>query len=290
MMGTEVSVTITGGSERLAYECLALGRELEELWSRFRPSSELNRLSGGERLQPDHRTVRLIEVMQRGNRLTNGAFDPSLLREVIELGYAVSLENGQTSFVPAEAPTAATVQDVDLTSTELQFPAGLALDSGGIGKGFAADLVVEHARAVGAAGVLANFGGDLTCWGEPPNGEGWRINVEDPFDKANTLGQVRLTEGAIATSSQLKRRFGSQPGSSEWSHLIYPGSGRPVSSEVQSATVVAGSGWFAEAAAKPAFMWPVAEFLAWAPTVNIAALLVTADRRVHTSPNWKDFS
>lgn len=287
VMGTEVTVTVVDGPKQLVETCLALAKDLEHLWTRFSDSSEISRLNAGESLRIDQSTQLLIERMAEGFQLTRGAFDPAVLREVIQLGYSSS--NDETlSALPADSNRPPSVSDIAARDGEYRFPPGLTLDPGGIGKGLAADLVIECARQGGADGVMANFGGDIACWGTPPDGKAWRINVEDPFDTDKSLDRVRLTAGAVATSSQLKRRFVSLRG--ENSHLVNPYLRSPLESDIQTVTVIAGAGWLAEVCTKPGFMWPLREFFEWVPTVNAAALVVDSDHRVHRSANWKDFS
>ncbi len=60
---------------------------------------------------------------------------------------------------------------------------------------------------------------------------------------------VRLTDGAIATSTPLRRRWRDALGR-EHSHLLHPGTGTSIGVDVASVTVVAPAGWLAEALAK----------------------------------------
>lgn len=288
MMGSDAEVSVVGGPERLANDCLQLAAHLETLWSRFRPDSELSRLSAGETVEIDDSTRALIARMQRAAALTDGAFDPTLLREVIDLGYARSLTSEALSVAPAPAVNAVSISAVNLSQQSVTLPRGLAIDAGGIGKGFAADLVVDFARQRGARGVMASFGGDLVVWGTPPDGDEWRIDVENIASPSSPLRRIRLTSGAVATSSQVKRRFTSLHG--ERSHLINPATRGAVSDDVVAVTVIAGEGWFAEACTKPGFVWSLPEYLRWTATVNAAALVVTADGAVHTSANWGSYA
>ena len=283
-MGSQVTVTLVGGSTTLAEECMTVGHELETLWSRFREESELSQLARGGRQRVDPRTVRLIEHMRTASVVTDGAFNPTLVREIIRLGYARSLTGSALAVQPSRTETHQTIADVTVEGDTVTLPEGMALDAGGIGKGFAADLVVEYARERGVDGVLANFGGDIAVWGDAPDGGAWRIGVDDPFADDTHLDIIRMSTGAIATSSQRVRRFSTL--TSEGSHLINPRTGSSVETEVQTVTVIAGAGWFAEACAKPGFLWPTSGFLHWIPTVNAAALVVLSDGSVQQSTNW----
>lgn len=69
--------------------------------------------------------------------------------------------------------------EIDNERCTVGVPLGVRIDLGGIGKGFAGDLVVDHLLERGAAGVLVNIGGDVRVGGLPPD-DAWVIDVEHP--------------------------------------------------------------------------------------------------------------
>ncbi|HLP22596.1 MAG TPA: FAD:protein FMN transferase [Microbacteriaceae bacterium] len=286
-MGSAVSVTLVGGSEDLAERCLDLMDELEGLWSRFRVSSELSRLSRGECFEPDPRTRDLLEQMRAGFELTGGAFDPTLLREIIAIGYDHSLDSDARSVRPGGSERRTTLSELQFGSHEVRLPPGMAIDPGGIGKGAAADLVADFALYSGADGVLVDMGGDIAVRGAAPDGQAWRIAVEDPFVTGQHIDQLRLQAGAVATSSQLGRRFTALGGTQ--SHLLNPATGRSVDSDAVAVTVVAGAAWFAEVCTKPGFVWTIPDYLDWLPRVGAAGLVAHRDGTLHRSANWENY-
>ncbi len=74
---------------------------------------------------------------------------------------------------------------------------GLALDLGGIAKGFAVDKAVKMLKACGVAGGAVNAGGDLRVFGSEPHA----VWIRDPAAPGQTRLVGQLTEGAIATSA-----------------------------------------------------------------------------------------
>jgi thiamine biosynthesis lipoprotein len=126
----------------------------------------------------------------------------------------------------------------------------VALDLGGIGKGRAVDLVTD-ALAPSVDGGLVELGGDLRVWGEPPDADGWRVGVED-LRTGRVHSIVRLAEGAVATSSVLRRRWTIEGASRH--HLIDPRTGQPTAGELVSVTVVAGRAEGCDVLAKAALV------------------------------------
>lgn len=256
-MASAAHVVLVGpeaGMTNLAEQRLAA---LEQRWSRFLPGSDVTRLAHarGVPVVVSSDTITLIVAMQRAHRATEGRFDPTMLREIVATGYAVSIEDSQrrsaTFDLPPQGASIADVE-IDVRSDLVTFPAGLAVDPGGLGKGLAADVVAAELRTGGAAGVLVNIGGDLAAVGQAPTPPGWVITIEDPFEPDRPLFHVALSEGGVATSSTLSRRW-TQRGRSRH-HLIDPRTRTTSRTDLAAVTVVAPTAWLAEAHATAALL------------------------------------
>ena len=289
MMGCDVVIQVVGGPPGLLDDLVEAASRCEQLWSRFRPDSDISRLNASEGpvlVHPD--TAALIETMIRAFRETRGTFNPTLLPRVIAAGYDTSIAP-ETLGVPASPLKDSTVftslDGIELAPGQVELPTGMTLDPGGIAKGYTADLIVGLARQAGAFGAMAIFGGDVRVTGEAPAGGPWVIGVEDVFSPDRHAAVVRLVDGGIATSGQHKRRF--RGGSTH--HLIDPLTGLSAVSDVQAVTVIAGTGAQAEVLTKAAFSWKADEYLDWIPTMNAAARLTFTDGRIQESTSWGTF-
>ena len=136
---------------------------------------------------------------------------------------------------------------IEIRANTVRLPAGTGFDPGGIGKGLAADIVVDELRAEGAVGVCVNLGGDVRVDGEAPTGAAWTIAVDHPgYERpARAIG---LARGAVATSTTLRRRW--MVDGEVRHHLIDPAPRSPSASDLAFVTVVAGHAWMAEVLAK----------------------------------------
>lgn len=254
-MGSDAHVIVVGGSARLIDEAVARVGELEQRWSRFLPDSEisqLNRWAGiPVAVSPD--TVTLVDHAIVAWRLSGGAFDPTVLGDVIRAGYDRSFERLSTVRGDTWRPKAgysALGQGADaivVNGETVMLPAGTGFDPGGIGKGLAADLICAEMLAGGAAGVCINLGGDLRVAGAGPDGGCWTVAVEHP-EAAHPVVLLGLTGGAVATSTTRRRHW--LIGDEDRHHLIDPQTGRPSDTDLTMATVVAGQAWIAEVLAK----------------------------------------
>jgi len=292
-MGSSVHLVLTsrsGGDHPTAdalvadaSDAMAALDRLEARWSRFRPNSDVSRINRDAPyfvpVGADTFDLVTLAVAARGR--TGGVFDPTLLRSLQAAGYDRSVEtlplmdlSGTISThpedihgdaVPARSPqslppTGSTVRlRLDPLRCAVAVDTGGALDLGGIGKGRAADLLHRSIREAGALGACVNLGGDLRVSGMAPSGDGWIVDVDDPFRATEPLttlvfggsGAVPMSDDglAVATSSTRRRRWRTSTGG-EAHHLIDPRTGASATSDLVQVTVVARSALDAEVAAK----------------------------------------
>jgi len=299
-MGTEAHLIVVSADDArsdlgpaLLDRAEARIEELEGRWSRFRPTSELCRLnaSAGRPALVSKETFDIVTRAVDAWYLTAGRFDPTVLPALHALGYDRTFQEVQAGdgSNPAAAGTARTpaasrtpgCATINLAPSvrAVTLPAGVALDLGGIGKGYAADLVATEVLTWGAAGACVSLGGDMRCVGTAPWAEGWRVSIEDPFQPDGELLEVAMTDGAVVTSTRLKRTW-SRNGQT-MHHIVDPTCGRPAETGVASVTVVAGDAWWAEVLAKAAFLAGPAEGTELLARSGVTGLLVDDAGHVH---------
>ncbi len=257
-MGSGMQVQVWGEPQRCDSLCsLAPTRIeiLEQAWSRFRPASELSRvnsLAGKTTIEISPDLQLLVTKMVEASHLTHGLFDPTMARVIEALGYRVDFSELGNEHTASALPRFTSIDGITLTGNLLELNAGVGLDPGAIGKGLAGDIVCAEFMAAGATGVLADIGGDVVVAGTPGT-DYWRIAVSDDSDLTSdsTLGVIENAEGgfAVATSSTARRTWGN--GSH---HVIDPRTGNMSDTDLIQATVVASTGWQAEAYATAALV------------------------------------
>jgi FAD:protein FMN transferase len=125
--------------------------------------------------------------------------------------------------------------------------AGVRIDSGGSGKGLAADLAAE--RLGGYATFVVDAGGDLRIGGRRPVQRPVRI---DHPTRDGLAHEFMLEQGAVATSGIKTRLWREEDGFAH--HLLDPSTGRPAWTGVIQATSLGASALEAETLAKMAFL------------------------------------
>jgi FAD:protein FMN transferase len=248
-MGSDVHVLVVGGPRWLADRARNRVAELEQRWSRFIPDSEVNWLSrrAGSAVTVSADTVQLVAHAVDAWRVTDGAFDPTVLGDVIRAGYDDSFEHIPAATTAGTSTLRTGCDGIEIDGRRVRLPAGTGFDPGGIGKGLAADLVATETLAAGADGVCINLGGDVRVQGAAPVDGAWTIAIEHPWS-ARPLARVGLSDGAVCTSTTLRRRW--QVDGTTMHHVIDPSTGRPTRSDLSFASVVAGSARAAEVLAK----------------------------------------
>lgn len=237
---------------RLRWAERFFGRVEDEL-SRFRASSGLTALNQAAGQGPQAVSPLLWTVLQSALKAadeTGGIYDPTLLRTIERLGYDRSFERIE--------PSDAAVTDtglppfgswrrvgVDRTARSISLPRDLAIDLGGLGKGWTVDHVTVALARLGP--VLADAGGDLRVVGVVED-EAWPIAVQNPFEPERNRAVLRLCDGALATSSIGGRRW--QRGRRTLHHVIDPRTGLSAESDLYAVTVRAPTATTADVAAK----------------------------------------
>ena len=228
-----------------------IGRRLS---ARFLPNSELSRLNAraGQPVLVSRLLFEVVSASVDGARSTGGAFDPTLLRQLVRIGYSQSLERVGRRAHPAAglASEGGGWRSIalDPSSRTVTLPDGCALDFGGIAKGMAVDAALNLLDRKGIAAALVSAGGDLAVRGLPVGTRSWSILVgDDPHGQV-----VPLICGAIATSGVGRRAW--RQGRMHRHHLIDPLTGEPADNDLEEVTVAAESCRAAEVAATACFV------------------------------------
>ena len=285
-MACDIEVTVVGphdGAESAVQRAVEVFAEVDRTCSRFRAGSDLTRLNADP--QSWHAVSRecFLSVVEAhaAHIRTSGRFDPRIHDDLVAAGYAHSvtaqkLDGGAPRVRPALAPW-----DPDFDWSRSRVRAGAhRIDLGGIAKGLAVRWASQLLTDAGA-GHLVEAGGDLTVAGTAPDGEHWRIAVEDPAS-GETAAVLALTDLAVATSSTRARSWDTTVGRAH--HLIDPDTGMPGGTGLRAVTVVDSDPARAEVWTKQLFLCGDATVERAARQLGLAALWFDEGGAMHHSP------
>ena len=286
-MGTTISVLLPMPQADAGFSAVqTLFAQWEGTLSRFQPESELSRLNAhsGEPVALSPLLYRVIDAALDAAHATDGLFDPTMLRQIVSLGYDRSFET-----LPSRLPGSLSVAgpgggwraiQLEPAHRRVTLPRGVGLDLGGIAKGMAVDAALAHLQALDVDTALVNAGGDLAVLGLPPGGEAWPVTV--PLRQGTQL--IALRSGALATSSVARRRW--RQDGQEHHHLLDPRSGLPARSGIWSASVAAERCAQAEVAAKVACILGPVEGVPFLTARGLSGLLVRESSDCHVAGAW----
>ncbi len=268
-MGTDCHIRVVGDADPAWGQ--AEVQRLERLWTRFAPSE--GRAIGSQPREVDPDTALLVRRAIEGYDMTVGLFNPFLVEQIEAAGYDRDFVDIGT---PAQRPATPGVRP-EVTVRGCTVSSSLPLDSGGLGKGLAADLVAQRLLERGAEGALVNLGGDVRCAGRPAR-QTWQIGVEVPVETPEPI-TVKLSEGAVCTSTPMLRRWTLVSGG-QAHHLIDPRTGAPMRTDLASVTVVAPNACLGEVLSKAVFLMSATQATKLLREHQSAALLVSRDGHV----------
>lgn len=233
--------------------------------SRFKPESELCALNADphERVPASALLRQAVTAGLGAAERSGGLVDPSLVREIEGAGYvesragmpgvplAEALPQAPPRRAAAPSPEARWRRfEVDDESGEIVRPPGLLFDTGGTGKGLAADLVAASLR--GYSRFIVDCGGDIRIGGAGALVDPYEVFVEHPVSGERAY-VMRLGNGGVATSGLNVRIWRGADGRCSH-HLLDPASGEPAWTGLVGATALADTAVEAETLSKAALL------------------------------------
>ena len=253
--GSDCRVVSDLGADRLR-RLVDRAEDLEGRWSRFRPDSEVSRCNAarGRAVSVSSATSELFERANAAAVRTQGRFNPLLLTDLTALGYDRDhrlLDPAQRELLlePRPAVVDRRIETVEVGPDGVRVPAHAAFDPGGLGKGLAADLLLQDLLDDGARWAYVSLGGDMRFGGAALAEQGAPVAIEDPWTEGVSVGEATVFGGGVASSSVLRRTWNG-PDGSDHHHLLDPTTRRPLRGDRVAATVHARDAWWADVVAK----------------------------------------
>ena len=233
--------------------------------SRFKADSELCALNADPRAAVPASDLlrRAVHAGLWAAEQTDGLVDPTMVREIESVGYACPERASPRQTSPMRSPSHPSgappgrIQRLDgarWTSTTngglVTRPAGIAFDTGGTGKGLAADMVVAALR--GYSRVVVDCGGDVRIGGFAAKALPFEVQIEHPLTGARAHS-LRMGSGGIATSG-LNVRVWRRDDGTYAHHLLDPATGKPAWTGIVGATALGDTALEAETTSKAALL------------------------------------
>jgi FAD:protein FMN transferase len=265
---------------------------IEKLLTTFNDNSQTNQINEAAGVFPvkvDQEIFQLILRSIKISDLTQGAFD-------ITYG---SIDKSLWNFdktmtsLPSKEIAQQMVRLIDYKkvilnekeSTVFLQEKGMRIGFGGIGKGYAAEIAKRLMIQEGVESGIVNAAGDLTTWGNQPNGKPWTIGIADPDNKDLPFSYLNISNMAVATSGNYEKYVVID--GKKYSHTINPKTGLPISG-IKSVTIIAPNAEIADALATPVTVMGVKVGIDLINQIKgIACVVIDDNNKIFTSRNIK---
>ncbi len=268
-------------------------RALEKVMSRFVTNSDvdkINQQAGKEPVEVDPRTFYVIEKSLYFGEASQGKFDVTIapLLNLWGFGTGEEREPPEGEEIEEVLPLV-DYQEIELDEENMSVflpREEMALDLGGIAKGYIVDEIAEFLEGEGVEHGTVNAGGDIRALGTRLDGNPWRIGITHPRDRENIIAVIPVTQEAIVTSGDYERYFNHE--GERYHHILDPDTGQPAG-EVLSVTVVAPDCITADSLSTAVFVLGVEEGMALLESMSqVEGMIVDLQEEKHVTRGLKD--
>jgi FAD:protein FMN transferase len=258
IMGTRIYVELwdedAAHGEAAIDAVMAEMTRIDNLMSHYKPESQLSQINARavqEPVQVDPELFDLIKLSTHYSQITEGAFD-------ITYASVGHLYDFPHHVHPTEEQIKAALPAVNWRNMLLDSEhhtvrfehAGMRIDLGGIGKGYAVDRGIAILQARGIRHAVVTAGGDSRIIGDRM-GRPWLVGIRNPDDKNKVVTRIPLVDSAMSTSGDYERFF--DENGVRYHHIIDPRTGHSAS-KVRSATILGPTATQTDGMSKTAFV------------------------------------
>ena len=292
IMGTLVEITVSHPDpnviQNVTTQAFDEMNRIEQLMSTYLPDSEISRINHASGKDAVPVSPEVEEVIQEGifwSEQSGGAFDITV-EPLVQLWDF----DGEKEVVPVENTILKTASLINYKNVEIKnhtvrlTKQGMAINVGGLAKGYAVDRAISILRGKVSSGIV-NAGGDLFAFGQKDKQTSWNIGLQHPRKPQEILAAFAVKNQAVATSGDYQRYFIKD--GVRYHHIFDPQTGKPARLMI-SATVITTEVIDADALATAVFVMGPKKGLSWVDSLNnVEAMLVLEDGSILYSKNFR---
>lgn len=254
-MDTYMTLTAYGdNAEKALSESEAEIKRIDAMLSTGSEDSEISRLNKAKKGEVSEETFGLIKRAKEIGLDTGRVFDISVYPVMQAWGFT-----DKNYRVPGKEELTDLLKSIDVSKVTLDeethsvgFDGDMAIDLGGIAKGYTSDRIMAIMKDYGVEHALINLGGNVQVLGKKTDGSDWRVAIADPENQENYVGGVSVSDKAVITSGGYQRYF--EKDGERYFHIIDLSDGFPARNGIISATIVSDDGTLADALSTSLFI------------------------------------
>ncbi len=293
-LDTFVSITVTGQQSEDAYTA-AVKRltELEDQFSRTKEGSEIDRLNHATEEDPvtlSEETYHLLQTTLQFAKDTEGIFDPTVGPLMDAWGFGKDERK-----VPEDARIEEALSRVDhsrihlLSGNRAYVEEGTVVDLGGAAKGYIGDAMMHEIREYKVSRAVLNLGGNVCAFDAQKD---LLIGVVSPRDLAELSVRVNISATdaksavSVITSGAYERYI--EVDGVRYGHIMDTTTGRPVETDLLSATVITTNGEEGDILSTVLFAMGTEKAKEYAKAKGIGCILLSEDGTAWVNEEWKE--
>lgn len=252
-MDTVMNLTAYGPNASAALEAsVSEINRLDSLLSISSEKGEIYRINADKEGTVSEDVNALLSRSLELSQMTDGLFDCTI--EPVMQAWGFTTQNFR---IPSEEELEELLSHVDYKQVDLEnstvtIPEDVRLDLGGIAKGFTSSRVMDIFRENGVTSGIISLGGNVQALGHKPDGNMWRVGIQDPHDLNSTFAVVEVADQAVITSGGYQRYF--EENGQTYHHIIDPRTGYPAENGLISVTIISADGTLADALSTSLFI------------------------------------
>lgn len=294
IFGTIIKLKYYGNNAKKAIdESLTRLENIENKMSLNIENSEIcniNKNSGKDFIKVSNDTFYVIQEGVKYGKLSNGSFDVST--EPISDLWKIGTDKAR---IPKKEEIESKLKHVNYEDVKLKDKnqvllkeKDMAIDLGGIAKGYAADELKKIIEKYKMKRAFINIGGNLYAYGKKENGDSWSIGIQDPLEKQGQyLGILNVKNKSIVTSGNYERYFTKD--GKRYHHIFDPKTGYPAENGLISTTIISDKSIDGDALSTATYVLGLDKGIKLIDSLyGIEAIFVTADKKIYTTKGVKE--
>ncbi|WP_066498054.1 FAD:protein FMN transferase [Abyssisolibacter fermentans] len=253
--------------------------------------SKLNKASGNMSVRVSDETYYVVKEGKKYSEISKGNFDISILPLVKLWNIGTDQARIPTKEEIEQKKSLVNYKDIymddETKKIELKNK-NMALDLGGIAKGYGADEITKILKKHDIKGGIIDLGGNITVYGDKQDGSNWTVGIQNPFEERNNyIGILTVKNQSIVTSGIYERYF--EVEGKRYHHILSPFTGYPIENDLGSVTILSDESIKADSLSTSAFALGLEEGMKLLNSIeNSEGIFITKDKKIYITDGIKD--
>ncbi|HIT87196.1 MAG TPA: FAD:protein FMN transferase [Candidatus Coprocola pullicola] len=252
--------------------------------------SAINQNAGKDAVKVSDDTLYLLKEAREIYDFTQGAFDITIAPIIDVWGFTKEVKK-----VPDEETLKQKLDLVDMKKLQINEKnktvfleeSGMAIDLGGIAKGYATDKVNEIFIENGITSSVISLGGNVSVTGKKEDGSKWKVAIQDPLNKEGYAGVLYVEDTSVVTSGGYQRFF--EENGKTYHHIIDPKTGMPADTGLLSVTIVCKNSTKADGLSTSVFIAGLEKgWQMWKDSQDFGIVFITDKKEIYVTPDIAD--